>query len=120
MDTKSFRINTVSFYGYGTPELTGTITLTHEYKHNEIKMQLNAADCSKIVNIIADRLAETIHEAARQFWIDVGMPMREFMPVEATSTLTEEQKQKLIDKATDNERAHEAVPPIIPDDEIPY
>lgn len=82
MDTSGFIITNISFYNYGGKgkKLNGSITLQHEGRQNEMKLMLNEADCSKIVNVIADRVAETIHEAARQFWVDVGMPMREFMP----------------------------------------
>lgn len=82
MDTEGFRITQLSFYNYGQKDLSGSITLQHNKggQQNEMKLIMNAADCSKIVNVVADRIAETIHEAARQFWVDVGMPMREFMP----------------------------------------
>lgn len=79
MDTSKFRIKSIGFYNWGSSaELNGSIELCHEGTNNEMRLKLNSADCSKIVNIIADRLAETIHEAARQFWVDVGMPMTEF------------------------------------------
>lgn len=84
MDTSGFKITALNFYNYGAKgqEMSGSITLQHGGRQNELKLQLNAADCSKIVNIVADRIVETIHEAARQFWVDVGMPMKEFMPQE--------------------------------------
>lgn len=78
MDTEGFKITQLSFYNYGQKELKGSIMLHHSTSQNKMELILNAVDCSNIVNVIADRIAETIHEAARQFWVDAGMPMAEF------------------------------------------
>lgn len=78
MDTEGFKITQLSFYNYGAKELSGSIHLLHGVSQNKLELKLTPADCSKIINIIADRVAETIHEAARQFWVDVGMPIAEF------------------------------------------
>lgn len=67
--TEQFRIISLTFVNvYGSDnKMSGSINLTHNGTNNRLELQLNADDCSAIIDVVRDRIVHTVSQAAQLF-----------------------------------------------------
>ncbi len=96
----NFKLRSINIHNYseGNEKATGSATIIHNSTNMEMRIELNAEDCARILEVFADRVAQTMQEGCAQVMDSLGLSA---LPKSAPEVAEVEHKAK--DEPADDE-----------------